>query len=50
MATDPAAPPAATAVPDDLTKCLDIMVRSGVAQARAIEDRIATMRLAQKTA
>jgi hypothetical protein len=30
-------------VEEDLSKCLDILIRSGVAQAREIEDRIAIM-------
>jgi hypothetical protein len=30
-------------VEEDLLKCLDVFVQSGVAQARQIEDRIATM-------
>jgi hypothetical protein len=32
-------------VEEDLLKCLDVLIRSGVAQARQIEDRIATMLL-----
>jgi hypothetical protein len=30
-------------VQEDLLKCLDLLIRSGIAQARQIEDRIATM-------
>jgi hypothetical protein len=37
-------------VADDLLKCLDILVRSGVAQAREIEERIVGMGKSRKTA
>jgi hypothetical protein len=37
-------------VADDLLKCLDILIRSGVAQAREIEERIAGMEPNRKTA
>jgi hypothetical protein len=30
-------------VKDDLLKCLDVLIRSGVAQAREIEQRIARL-------
>jgi hypothetical protein len=50
LAADRAAPAATIAVAGDLMKCLDILVRSGVAQARAIEDRIAAIVSTRKTA
>ena len=44
------ADPASPAVVDDLMKCLDILVRSGVAQAREIEERINGMGQSRKSA
>jgi hypothetical protein len=43
LAADAVAPGAMFAVAGDLMECLDIMVSSGVAQARAVEDRIAAI-------
>ena len=37
-------------VEDDLLKCLDVLISSGVAQAREIEQRIASMRLPRSPA
>ena len=37
-------------VAEDLMKCLDILIQSGVAQAREIEERIASMAPSRKTA
>jgi hypothetical protein len=41
LADDPDAPAALASVHDDLGKCLDVLVRSGIASARILEARIA---------
>jgi hypothetical protein len=47
---DEATPAALIDVQDELTKCLDILVRSGVSQAREIEERIAMVSSQRKIA
>jgi hypothetical protein len=47
---DPASAGALPAVADDLLKCLDILIHSGVAQAHEIEERIAGMGQGRKSA
>ena len=47
---DPASAAVIPSVVDDLMKCLDILVRSGVAQAREIEERIIGMGQSRKSA
>jgi len=50
LEADPTAAAILPAVVDDLMKCLDILIRSGVSQASDIEERIAGMTLNRKTA
>lgn len=50
LSADAAGPAGVPAVAEDLMKCLDIMVRSGVVQARELEERIAAIAPARKTA
>jgi hypothetical protein len=50
LTADPASADALPAVADDLMKCLDILIRSGVAQAHEIEERIVGMGQSRKTA
>jgi hypothetical protein len=47
---DPASAGALPAVADDLLKCLDILIQSGVVQAHEIEESIAAMRQSRKSA
>jgi hypothetical protein len=47
---DPASVTALAEVEDELLKCLDVLIRSGVAQARDIEQRIASMAPPRKIA
>ena len=47
---DPTSADAITGLTEDLVKCLDILVRSGIAQAREIEERIAGLGSNRKTA
>ena len=47
---DPTSSALISGVVDDLMKCLDILVRSGVVHAREIEDRIVGMGQSQKSA
>jgi hypothetical protein len=35
---------------DELTKCLDTLIRSGIAQAREVEDKLASQVATRKTA
>jgi energy-coupling factor transporter ATP-binding protein EcfA2 len=50
FSADSASADAVPGLADDLLKCLDILIRSGVAQAREIEERIADMGQSRKTA
>lgn len=50
LEADPTAAAILPAIVDDLMKCLDILIRSGVSQASDIEERIAGMTLNRKTA
>jgi hypothetical protein len=50
FSADSASADALPGIADDLLKCLDILIRSGVAQAREIEERIAGMGQSRKTA
>ncbi len=49
LTADPAAPPAVAAVAEGLMRCLDVMVRSGVAQAQVIEEKIGAIGSVRKT-
>lgn len=40
LTTDPTSPAVLPSTVDELMRCLDVLIRSGVAQAREIEDRI----------
>jgi hypothetical protein len=40
LTTDPASTAVIPSIVDELMRCLDVLIRSGVAQAREIEDRI----------
>jgi hypothetical protein len=40
LTTDPGSTAVVPSIVDELTRCLDVLIRSGVAQAREIEDRI----------
>jgi hypothetical protein len=42
--SDPSSATVLATVEDDLLKCLDVLIRSGVAQARQVEERITEMR------
>jgi hypothetical protein len=50
LADDPGAPSALASVRDDLGKCLDVLVRSGIASARTLEARITDDSLHRKSA
>jgi hypothetical protein len=50
LADDPDAPAALVSVRDDLGKCLDVLVRSGIASARTLEARIADDSLHRRSA
>jgi hypothetical protein len=50
LEADPTATAILSAVADDLMKCLDVLIRSGVAQASEIEERISGMAVNRKTA
>jgi hypothetical protein len=50
LTKDPAAPLGVVAVAEDLMRCLDVMVRSGVAQARVIEEKIGAVGPIRNTA
>jgi len=47
---DGPAPETVTHIRAELVKCLDVLIRSGVAQAKQIEERITEMWPEQKTA
>jgi hypothetical protein len=49
LAKDPAAFSSLTNVADELFRCLDMLVQSGVAAARVLEDRIANPEIGRKT-
>jgi energy-coupling factor transporter ATP-binding protein EcfA2 len=50
LQTDPAAAKALPSVANDLMKCLDILIQSGVVQASGIEERIRGMTINRRTA
>jgi len=50
LADDADAPAALASIRDDLGKCLDVLVRSGIASARTLEARLADDRSFRKSA